>query len=309
MQRQQTSAVNEVIASILIVALVIALAVIIGGIVFGLIVIQPKSAYIPPEVKVVSYTNGTPQAISLYSRGGDTAYLDKGDNVQYALGVYVDRSEGSFRAKVEDDAGTFNPGQTLYLYYSTSGYRITDDLTGKQVLPLPAGSMTLRIVDENAKLLVYKEGMGIGGTGTFIPTTPATTSPTTTTTTVTTTTTTTITTPPTPACGTITGTKYNDLNGNGRKDNNEPGLSNWVINAYYRDGPNWVFVKTATTGSDGSYTLTGLRYFQSAEQYRIYEVQQTNWIKTEPGGDYHEIKLNPNICYAAGINFGNKQNP
>ncbi len=170
MQRQQTSAVNEVIASILIVALVIALAVIIGGIVFGLIVIQPKSAYIPPEVKVVSYTNGTLQAISLYSRGGDTAYLDKGDNVQYALGVYVDRSEGSFRAKVEDDAGTFNPGQTLYLYYSTSGYRITDDLTGKQILPLPAGSMTLRIVDENARLLVYNQGMTISGGGTVSPT-------------------------------------------------------------------------------------------------------------------------------------------
>ncbi len=170
MQRHRDSAVNEVIASILIVALVIALAVIIGGIVFGLIVIQPKSAYIPPEVKVVSNTAGQPQAISLYSRGGDTAYLDKGDNVQYALGVYVDRSEGSFRAKVEDGAGIFNPGQTLYLYYSSSGYRITDNLTATSLLPLPAGSMTLRIVDENARLLVYNQGMTISGGATVAPT-------------------------------------------------------------------------------------------------------------------------------------------
>lgn len=169
MQRQQTSAVNEVIASILIVALVIALAVIIGGIVFGLIVIQPKSAYIPPEVKVVSYTNGTLQAISLYSRGGDTAYLDKGDNVQYALGVYVDRSEGSFRAVPDTGAGTFNPGQTLYVYWDNPVYRITDNL-GSIGSVLPNGQLTLRIVDENAKLLVYNQGMTISGGGTVSPT-------------------------------------------------------------------------------------------------------------------------------------------
>ncbi len=169
MQRQQTSAVNEVIASILIVALVIALAVIIGGIVFGLIVIQPKSAYIPPEVKVVSYPNGTPQAISLYSRGGDTAYLDKGDNVQYALGVYVDRSEGSFRAMPDTGTGTFNPGQTLYVYWDDPVYRITNN-SGSIGSVLPNGQLTLRIVDENAKLLVYNQGMTITGGGTAVPT-------------------------------------------------------------------------------------------------------------------------------------------
>jgi len=170
MQRHRDSAVNEVIASILIVALVIALAVIIGGIVFGLIVIQPKSAYIPPEVKVVSYTNGTPQAISLYSRGGDMAVLDSKGGANYALGIYVDTPTLSYTAVPDAGVRTFNPGQTLYLYYSTSGYRITDDLTGKQVLPLPGGSMTLRIVDENAKLLVYNQGMTISGGGTVSPT-------------------------------------------------------------------------------------------------------------------------------------------
>jgi hypothetical protein len=93
--------VNEVIASILMVVLVVALAIIIGSIVFGVIVIQPKSAYIPPRVEVVNYSGQ--QAISLYSRGGDPAILDRGDGVQYALGIYVENS--SVASRVTPDTG------------------------------------------------------------------------------------------------------------------------------------------------------------------------------------------------------------
>lgn len=169
MQRQHTSAVNEVIASILIVALVIILAVIIGGIVFGLIVIQPKSAYIPPEVKVVSYPNGTPQAISLYSRGGDMAVLDSKGGANYALGIYVDTPTLSYAAIPDGGVRTFNPGQTLFIYWNGSAYRITDNL---EIIGsvLPNGQLILRIVDENAKLLVYNQGMTISGGMTASPT-------------------------------------------------------------------------------------------------------------------------------------------
>lgn len=169
MQRHRDSAVNEVIASILIVALVIALAVIIGGIVFGLIVIQPKSAYIPPEVKVVSYTNGTPQAISLYSRGGDMAVLDSKGGANYALGIYVDTPTLSYTAVPDAGVRTLNPGQTLYVYWDDPEYRITDNL-GSIGSVLPNGQLTLRIVDENAKLLVYNQGMTISGGWTVSPT-------------------------------------------------------------------------------------------------------------------------------------------
>ena len=99
MQRQQDAGVNEVIASILMVVLVVALAIIIGSIVFGVIVIQPKSAYIPPRVEVVNYSGQ--QAISLYSRGGDPAVLDRGDGVQYALdynqGIFVTNWEPIYK--------------------------------------------------------------------------------------------------------------------------------------------------------------------------------------------------------------------
>lgn len=164
MQSRKDAGVNEVIASILMVALVIVLAIIIGSIVFGVIVIQPKSAYIPPRVEVVNYSGQ--QAISLYSRGGDPAVLDKGDGVQYALGIYVENSSVSSRVTPDTGVGTFGPGQTLYIYYSGGKYRATDNLTGKIFEQLPPGPLTLRLVDENARLLVYKEGIGIGGEGT-----------------------------------------------------------------------------------------------------------------------------------------------
>ncbi|OPX73567.1 MAG: hypothetical protein A4E39_01008 [Methanoregulaceae archaeon PtaB.Bin152] len=169
MQRKPDAGVNEVIASILMVALVIALVIIIGSIVFGVIVIQPKSAYIPPRVEVVNYSGQ--QAISLYSRGGDPAVLDKGDGVEYALGIYVENSSVSSRATPDTGVKTFGPGQTLYIYYHNGEYRVTDNLTGKIFDQLPPGPLTLRLVDENARLLVYKEGLGIGGEGT-VPVSP-----------------------------------------------------------------------------------------------------------------------------------------
>jgi len=158
-----------VIAEILIVALVIALAAIIAGIVFGVVVIQPKSAYIPPTVGIVKDAAGQPRAISLYSRGGDTAYLDRGDGVQYALSIYVDTPEESYRADPDPDVSSLNPGQTLYIYWDDPVYRITGDLASVDTT-LPPFQGTLRIVDENARLLVYKEGLATGGSVTVSPT-------------------------------------------------------------------------------------------------------------------------------------------
>lgn len=169
MQRLPDTGVNEVVASILMVVLLIALAAIIGGIVLGVIVIQPKSAYIPPEVRVVSGAGGQSQAISLYSRGGDAAALDSQGGSSYALGIYVDTPSQSYTAMPDPGIRTFGPGETLYVYNSGSGYRITDNMS-KVSGSLPPGALTLRIVDENAKLLVYKEGLTIGGGVTVSPT-------------------------------------------------------------------------------------------------------------------------------------------
>jgi flagellin-like protein len=168
MKKQWNEGVSEVIATILLVALVVILAAVIGSIVFGVIELQPKSAYIPPEVKLLSANNT--QVVSLYSKGGDPAVLWPGKTGQYALAVYLDTPAGSHQAIPDSGVTTFDPGQTLFVYnigsVNTPDLRLTNNLTGKTILPLPSGSANLRIVDENAKLLVYKKGFTVGAAGT-----------------------------------------------------------------------------------------------------------------------------------------------
>jgi hypothetical protein len=88
----------------------------------------------------------------------------------------------------------------------------------------------------------------------------------------------------------ISGLKWNDLNGDGIKQSNEPGLQGWTINLYQDDsdgtfepGTDKLYA-TATTDASGNYifsaaagTLPVLR-----GTYFVEEVQQTGWIATAP---------------------------
>jgi len=148
-------------------------------------------------------------------------------------------------------------------------------------------------------------------TNTTVPTTSPTPTPTTTvspTATPTLTPTVTPTPIPTPFCGIISGTKYNDLNGNGNRDPGEPGLAGWTIQIFRKSGNDWTYVTSGITAADGTYTVTGLQY-QPAEQYLVKEILQPGWIRTQPATEdyYNFIVLNPPHCYETGVNFGNRQ--
>ncbi|MDB5391734.1 MAG: hypothetical protein JWM11_7380, partial [Planctomycetaceae bacterium] len=78
--------------------------------------------------------------------------------------------------------------------------------------------------------------------------------------------------------GTVTGTKYNDLNGNGVRDGGEPGLPGWIVyadldNDNTRDG-NEPF---ATTDSTGAYSLS-----IPSGVYTLREEPQAGWVQTAP---------------------------
>jgi uncharacterized protein (DUF2141 family) len=97
--------------------------------------------------------------------------------------------------------------------------------------------------------------------------------------------------------GSISGMKFNDVNGNGRKDNGEVGLAGWTINLKGpgASGPT-VF---AVTDASGNYSFTGL----SAGTYSLSEVAQTGWTQTMHPG---LVKIQSGTNFTRG-NFGNTQ--
>ena len=101
--------------------------------------------------------------------------------------------------------------------------------------------------------------------------------------------------------GSISGTKYNDLNGNGIHEVGEPGLANWTITLA---GPNNTGLKTQITGTDGNYSFTNL----TLGNYEIGEVIQPGWIQTVPsvsaaGSATYKVQISGNTV--KNIDFGN----
>ncbi len=71
----------------------------------------------------------------------------------------------------------------------------------------------------------------------------------------------------------ISGVKFNDLNGNGIKDAGEPGLQGWFISL---NGP---VNATTETDANGNYSFNNL----PNGDYLITEDQQVGWLQTMPG--------------------------
>jgi hypothetical protein len=95
--------------------------------------------------------------------------------------------------------------------------------------------------------------------------------------------------------GSISGTKYNDLNRNGTRDANELGLKGWVIQL--KAGTTTV---STTTDANGNYTFSNV----TPGTYKVREVHQNGWKR---------MSANPQaIVITAGsivtdVTFGNAQ--
>jgi protocatechuate 3,4-dioxygenase beta subunit len=84
--------------------------------------------------------------------------------------------------------------------------------------------------------------------------------------------------------GTITGMKFNDLDKDGKKDEDEPGLPGWEIqlfsfaNAPWQEGASSTPIQTVITDEDGNYTFSNI----PSGAYQIFEVQQDGWRQSAP---------------------------
>ena len=104
-------------------------------------------------------------------------------------------------------------------------------------------------------------------------------------------------------CGVATGTVYEDADAGGTREGAEAGLEGWLVysdengdGAFDNNEPN------ATTASDGTYSLSGLR-FDTTEAIRV--TPQPGWTQTAPGcGGISWAWTTAYSPTACGLDFG-----
>jgi Ca2+-binding RTX toxin-like protein len=109
---------------------------------------------------------------------------------------------------------------------------------------------------------------------------------------------------------TISGVKFNDLDGNGTQDTakGETGIAGFTINL--TNASTGAVIATQTTLADGSYSFTGLKPLANAAAYRVRETVPTG--STQTTTDPADIPLQSGAAITnanvAGLNFGNFKN-
>jgi len=105
--------------------------------------------------------------------------------------------------------------------------------------------------------------------------------------------------------GSIAGSVYNDLDGDGVKDSNESGISGRTV---YIDADNDSILdageKSTTTNASGLYTLSSL----SAGTYKVREVIPSGWTQTSPTNNFGQTVTLTTGQTVTGKNFLVKQN-
>lgn len=102
--------------------------------------------------------------------------------------------------------------------------------------------------------------------------------------------------------GSISGMKFNDLNGNGALDAGEPGLLGWTITI---TGLLTSYTASATTDASGYYTFPDL----APDLYVVAEALQPGWTQTlppSPGAYGIDLFTDPTLT-VTDINFGNTE--
>ncbi len=106
--------------------------------------------------------------------------------------------------------------------------------------------------------------------------------------------------------GSISGLKFNDINGNGTQDNGEPTLSGWTI-TLFNDGNDLDtdlddVVTSTQTDVNGAYSFTDL----APDTYAVCETQQAGWTQTFPANNACHIVVIDQSGKSNTADFGNQ---
>ncbi len=105
--------------------------------------------------------------------------------------------------------------------------------------------------------------------------------------------------------GSIAGAKWNDLDGDHRRDAGEPALAGWTIrlDRQEQNGPNWNEVGRDVTDANGAYSFGGL----AEGHYRVHEVAQNGWTPTFPTNaeGMHNLVISSGQRSWTNLDFGN----
>jgi hypothetical protein len=94
--------------------------------------------------------------------------------------------------------------------------------------------------------------------------------------------------------------KYNDLNGNGVRDNGEPPLAGWT---FTRSGGG-IATQSGTTGANGRWCPAVM---VPPGTYTVTETPQSGWINTDPGGNSPSKTVTVGSNQTVTVEFGNRQ--
>lgn len=283
----QDLAVSELIGAILLVGLVITALAIVAV----LLLSNPPPEEVP---QLNALAGNTSDSILLYHTGGDELKEEQTlirinnnqDPVSHSM-IYMKLDDGTIEPESWDVTKTpWTVGKTL-------------------VIPSGTAPQSISVVYQGAT------SQNLILTTTFIPgsgiSSPVSTATTAIPTSATTTTTTSPTPTPTPACGTISGSVFNDTNNNHNWDSGESGLSGWTVGVFTY--PQDQLVMTDTSDSQGDYQFTNL----SSRRYLIDVDMKSGWEQTYPtwdegiggysGGNDYVVNITQS-CYETGKNFG-----
>src|SRR5262249_55713094 len=104
---------------------------------------------------------------------------------------------------------------------------------------------------------------------------------------------------------TIRGLKFLDRDGDGTRDEDEPGLAGWTIFLdQNQNGALDLGELSTTTASDGTYEFAGL----TPGTYFVAEVPQEGWVQTYPTDATYAVSLSSGEVVGQ-VNLGNRNLP